>query len=389
MKDSWEVIVVGAGPAGATAARFAAEGGARTLLLEKHPVIGYPLCCAEAISTSGLKRVVEPDPRWINCKIERVHLYGPNGSHAEIYHPEAGFMLERKIFDRALAEKAAEAGAEIRVAHDVIGLIEENDHFAGVIARSHGHERKLTGKVIIAADGIESQVAFMAGLKAALKPSQIHSAYQYLISSPEIAPETLEFHLGTRIAPGGYIWLFAKRESLANVGIGVCPTKTPKKKAMQLLDEFVRRRFGRFAIIERMTGGVPTYLPDLPLYKGNILLAGDAARVVDSLSGAGIANALLSGMLAGQTASAMAKGQGDGDDYQKAFCRIKEKELNFYRRCRQLFLKLNDKDMETILRFADDMFSGRTIEGINPVEIVKKILLSYPRLMTLGRHLLF
>jgi len=389
MKDSWDVIVVGAGPAGSTAARFAAEGGARTLLLEKHPVIGYPLCCAEAISTSGLRRVVEPDPRWINCKIERVHIYGPNDSHAEIYHPDAGYILERKIFDRALAEKAAEAGAEIRVAHDVIGLIEGKAGFEGVVARNNGHERKLHGRVVIAADGIESQVAIMAGLKAALKPSQVHSAYQYLVSSPEIAPETLEFHLGTQFAPGGYIWLFAKGGRLANVGIGVCPTKTPKKKAAQFLDEFVRRRFGKIGIIERMTGGVPTYLPDLPLHKKNILLAGDAARVIDSLSGAGIANALLSGMLAGQTAAAMAKGEGDGKAYQDAFYRIKEKELNFYRRCRQLFLKLNDKDIETILRFADDMFSGRTIEGINPVEIVRKILLSYPRLMTLGRHLLF
>ncbi len=389
MKDSYDVIVVGAGPAGSTAARFAAAEGARTLLLEKHPAIGYPLCCAEAISTTGLTRVVDPDPRWINCKIEHVHLYGPNDSHAEIYHPDAGYMLERKIFDRALAEHAADAGADIRVGHDVVSLIEGKNGYEGVIARIDGHERKLHAKVIIAADGIESQVAVAAGMKATLKPSQVHSAYQYLIGSPEIAPETLEFHIGTQVAPGGYIWLFAKGGSLANVGIGVCPTKTPKKKAVRYLDEFVARRFRRFAIIERMTGGVPTYIPELPLHKKNLLLAGDAARVIDSFSGAGIANALLSGKLAGQTAAAMAGGESDGKAYQSAFYQIKEKELNFYRRCRQLFLKLNDKDMETILRFVDDLFSGRTIEAVNPMEIVRKILLSYPRLMTLGRHLLF
>lgn len=389
MNDSYDVIVVGGGPAGTTAAKFAAENGAKTLLLEKHPSIGYPLCCAEAISTSGLKRVVEPDPRWISSKVERIHLYGPNNSHVEIYHPDAGFVLERKIFDRRLAEMAANAGAEIRVAHDVIGLIDGDSGFAGVVARSNGKEIKLKAKVIVAADGIESKIAMTAGLKAVLKPSQVHSALQYLIAAKGIDPETLEFYMGNEIAPGGYIWLFAKGDGLANVGIGVCPSKTPKKKAIDYLDEFIRRRFDKFAILERMTGGVPTYLPELPLYKKNLLLAGDAGRVIDSLSGAGIANALLSGKLAGETAAAMVAGIKTGKDYQDEFNAVKGKELDFYRRCRQLFLKLNDKDMETILRFADEMFTGKTITGVNPFEVVKKIVFSYPRLLVLSRHLLF
>jgi len=390
MSEQYDVIVVGAGPAGSTAARFAASKKARTLLLEKHPVIGYPLCCAEAISVSGLSQVVKPDPKWIASRIEKVRLFGPGGSRAVISHPNAGFVLERKIFDRSLAEMAARAGADVLVGIDVTDLITKHDgRVIGVAGAGNGRKLEFYARTIIAADGVESQIALKAGLPTLLKPGQLHSAYQYLLSDLDIETETIEFHIGTDIAPGGYIWIFPKEPGLANVGLGICPSKSPRKKAIEYLDEFVARRFSRPKILERMTGAVPSYMPRLPLYKDNILLAGDAGRVVDSLTGAGIANALLSGKLAGETAAVMAQNGAGGQAYAEAFYKIKQKELKFYYHCREVFLKMTNDDFASVLEFTQDILGDRNVTAINPFEVIKKILLAHPRLLKIGRHLLF
>jgi digeranylgeranylglycerophospholipid reductase len=390
MSEKYDVIVVGAGPAGSTAAKFAASGGAKTILLEKHPVIGYPLCCAEAISVMGLNQVVKPNPKWIAAKIERVRLFGPDGAKARIIHPDAGFVLERKIFDRDLAELAAKAGAEVRVSADVRDLIyNRNGKLAGIKGEINGKQAEILGKVIIAADGVESEIAVKAGINSVLRPEQMHSAYQYLLADIDIKLETLEFYFGTEIAPGGYIWVFPKGDGLANVGIGICPSKSPRKKAIEYLNEFIESRFKRYTILERMTGGVPSFVAELPLYKDNLLLAGDAARLVDSLTGAGIANALLSGKIAGQTAAAMVAEGISGQRYEKEFFQLKQKELKFYLYCREIFLKLTDEDFISILKFTDDMFGDKGVTAINPFAVVKKIILAHPRLLKLGRHLIF
>jgi digeranylgeranylglycerophospholipid reductase len=389
MNKAYDVIVVGAGPAGSLAAKHAALGGVSTLLIEKHPVIGCPVCCAEAISTTGLTNIVEPDPRWICSEIERVRLHGPGNSKAGIYHPKAGFVLERKIFDRAMAEQAAIAGADVKVGVDALDIIRGNNgDISGVVADDNGRSVEIGAKVVIAADGVESQIACRAGLNPVLKPKDIHSSYQYLIGGIELEPRTLEFYFGNETAPGGYIWVFGKGGGLANVGLAIMPTKSPHKKAVEYLDEFIARRFSRYKIIERMTGGVPTYMEALPLYKDNLLLCGDAARVIDSLTGAGIANALLSGKLAGQTAARMVREGISGEFYRKEFLKIKGRELKFYYLCRQIYLKLSDDDVVNILRFVDDIFGEKEITGINPFEVITKIIMSHPKLLTLGRHLL-
>lgn len=389
MAETYDVIVVGAGPAGSVSAKYTAVGGAKTLLLEKHPVIGYPLCCAEAISKSGLENIVEPDPRWIATKIEKAKLFSPSGKEVTVYHPDAGYVLERKIFDRWLAQHAAKAGAEIRVGVDVTGLLRDRDgKIVGVIACENGRQMEILSKIVIAADGIESQIALKAGIRTLLKPGQLQSAYQYLLADIDIEPDTIEFYLGNSVAPGGYIWVFGKGDGIANVGIGICPTKSPKKKAIGYLDEFITRRFTRYQILEKMAGGVPSYINDVQLYKDNVLVIGDAARVVDSLTGAGIANALLSGKIAGVTVAEMVTNGIKADVYQKEFYRLKQKELKFYYYCHDIYMKLTDDDFELIFKFIYDVFNGKTVTAINPFDVVKNILLSHPRLLKLGRHLL-
>lgn len=393
MVERFDCIIVGAGPAGSIAAKTLAENGVEVLLLEKHPRIGLPLTCAEAISFSGLKRLVTPDPEWISTHIHRALLVSPSHKELLLRHPDAGFVLNRKIFEMKLVEQASSLGACVKVNSCALGLLSgKRDGFYGVKVSDNGNSKKYGAKVIIGADGVESWVARWAGMDSSLPLGRIESCAQYLLGEVEVEPDRLEFHLGRSLAPGGYAWVFPKGKDSANVGLAVTPDRT-ERKAKDFLDRFVKKRFPSYRILESHMGGVPCYDRHLSLVKQNVLLVGDAGRLVDSLSGAGIANALLSGRIAGEVVSQFLKnGKSSFDDlrkYEDRFLKEKGGELRFYSYCRAIFLKMTDEDMDDVVSFLKDYFGERPITSLQPISLVKTILKSNRRLLRLLRHLVW
>ncbi len=393
MDQKFDCIVVGAGPAGSMAARTLAESGMSVLLLEKHPQVGLPVACAEAISVSGLDRFVEPDPEWISTRIHRALLVSPSNKKVIIRHPRAGFVLDRKIFDRRLAEEASSSGVEVKVNCPAVGLLShQHDGFYGVRALDNGTEKEYGARVIIGADGVESWVARWAGVDSSVKLGQIESCAQSLLGDVDVEEDRMEFYLGESVAPGGYAWVFPKGKRTANVGLAVTPDRT-RKKARVLLDGFLQKRFSGFRVIESTMGGVPAFDRKKSLVKKNVLLIGDAGRLVDSLSGAGISNALLSGKIAGEVASRFIKEGGSSFStlkrYEERLLKEKGSELRFYSYSRAIFLKLTDEDMDAAVCFLKDYFEGRVVTGIEPIALIKAILKSNLRLLRLLKHLVW
>lgn len=300
----FDVIVVGAGPAGSIAARTAARHGARTLLLERDPVIGTPVRCGEAIATRNLKRFVELQPRWIAAEVEGAILYAPNGSGVTITSKDTtGIILERSLFDRYLAETAAEAGAEVLTRADVNGLVVEDRRVAGVTYTRFGKRQTVPAKVVIGADGVESRVGRWAGLHTQLRSSDLESAYQFYLAGIEYDSRFCHFYLGDEVALGGYVWVFPKSEKVASVGIGVCVRDCEAGTAYRKLKEFIDRHYGSASIVGEMAGGVPVSKPMKAPYSDGLLLAGDAARHCNPLTGGGIATGMMAGFHAGETAA--------------------------------------------------------------------------------------
>ena len=93
MKKEYDIIVVGAGPAGSMAARFAAEQGVSVLMLEKDRDIGYPVRCGEAISKVGVEEFIPPDDKWIAAKISKFSFNAPDGTEVILDFGEAGYVL--------------------------------------------------------------------------------------------------------------------------------------------------------------------------------------------------------------------------------------------------------------------------------------------------------
>ncbi len=315
--EEFDVLVVGAGPSGSTAARHAALGGARTLMIEKRTEIGTPVRCGEGVAKRWLDEVgLEPSKAFIAHEVDGAKVVAPDGTTLVVDEAragnECGYILERDLFDRHLAKLAAKAGAEIRIRTSAVGLLQEDGRVVGARLQGMQGGYDVRAKVVIGADGIESQVGRWAGLERPLKTRDIDACLQYTIVGVDGDPNLNEFYLGS-CAPGGYAWVFWKDRDTANVGLGVNLSKLKDKAETKgYLDRFIAAHphLARGEVLEEVAGMVTVSLPLERTGMPGLLLVGDAARFIDPVTGGGILNGCLSGKYAGELAAEAVK---DGD----------------------------------------------------------------------------
>lgn len=364
---NYDVIVVGAGPAGSSTARYSALGGAKTLLLDKKVNVGEPVRCGEFIPANselqnffspakkGIEELFNFPSNLITQKIEIVHLFSPAGKLYEF--PLDGYTVERKWFDKYLVEEASKAGAIIKTGEKVIRL-EENR----VVTEKETYETK----VIIGADGPSSMVAHCAGLPL---NDEYALCAQYVMDDLAIEPEVMVMYSG-KIAPGAYAWIIPKGKTCANVGVGIRRRFAGQVPLRGLLEYFVdgfpytKDKFLKGRIVSFVTGLVPTGGSFKQTVKNNVLLVGDAAGQVLPITGGGIPTAMLCGRIAGKVVSGYLLGQCKLSDYEELW--RKELGKNFFfiwRRCKrfewllysnlalELFLKvLGKKGIEKLIK---------------------------------------
>lgn len=366
MKSSYDVLVIGAGPAGSIAARTAAEKGLDVLLIEKRQEIGDPVRCAEGASKEYLRKHVGIDKRWVCADLKGSRIYSPDGTEVEMSEEvagaEVGFVIERKVFDRALAEQAAKAGAEVRVKTRATGLIIENDFVKGARLMHLGKEYDVRAKIVIGADGVESKVGRWAGIDTSLKPIDIETCAQYLVTDAGIDQQYCEFYIGNEIAPGGYVWVFPKGEGKANVGIGVLGNKTGKFKPRPIdyLNTFMEKRFPDAKIIEMVFGGVPVSGCIEKTSANGLMLVGDAARQSDPITGGGILNAMEAGQMAGEAAyEAISAGDVSlkklEELYEKRWRPTLGHAINMSLIVKNCFIDLTDEDLNSLAHSLKDV----------------------------------
>jgi digeranylgeranylglycerophospholipid reductase len=366
MKDRYDVLVIGAGPAGSIAAKTAAEKGLDVLLIEKRQEIGDPVRCAEGVNKEYLKKHVQIDPQWICADLKGSYIFSPDGTKIEMAEEisggEVGYVLERKIFDRALAEQAAKAGAEVRVKTRATGLIIEDDFVKGARLMHLGKEYEVRANIVIGADGVESKVGRWAGIDTSLKPIDIETCVQYLVAGMDIDQEFCEFYVGNEIAPGGYVWVFPKGEGKANVGIGIIGSKMGKFKPrpVDYLDKFMQEKFPDAHIVEMVFGGVPVSGSIEKTSANGLMLVGDAARHSDPITGGGILNAMDAGKLAGEAAyEAISAGDVSLEKleevYEKRWRETVGHAIDMSLIVKNCFIDLTDEDLDSLAHSLKDV----------------------------------
>ncbi|WP_067260271.1 NAD(P)/FAD-dependent oxidoreductase [Methanobrevibacter cuticularis] len=386
-----DVLVIGAGPAGSTAAKHAALGGAKVILVEKKSEIGAPKRCAEGVSKEGLKLLgIEPDPRWAVKEIDGIRLVAPNGTDVwlndEIKLPEAGYILERKVFDKFMAMDAGRAGADIKIKTLAKGMRKEGSGYV-VTCETMGELFEIKAKIIIAADGPESHVGRWAGIKTGTKAKNMESGVQFEMCNVEMEdPDVLEFYFGS-LAPGGYAWIFPKGNDIANVGLAVIATETDKTAYQYLLDFVDNCPATKNAkAVELNIGGDPVGGMIKQMSDDNVLVVGDAAGQVNPLTGGGIISGMTCGMFAGKVAAEAITEKDYSAKRLSAYDKKCQEELgsklNKYLKVKDYLSSLSDSELDSIA----DAFQNVEFEEISTTELIKKLIKVSPKaLLKLGK----
>lgn len=326
--DKWDVIVVGAGPAGATAAWKLAEGGRRVLLLERAAVLPRYKPCGGGIPASVTRYVSGLDPdAFSDLSVTRLrHSWkGKNTVLADMTtgdgQPSPVWMVQRPQFDRWLVDKAEAAGAQVLIGVKVNGLTV--DDAAGEVrvtaTTSDGAKTTWRASHVIGADGAKGVVGASAGLRLQ-KRFAIAREIEIPFAGgtddgrwhPQLEPGAAYLEYGA--VKNGYAWIFPKRNCLS-VGAGLLMPKDPGEGERRGTGEMLRAAID-LLLRSVGLGPVPTgddaprlWAHPIPFWTGTeplqtpgdparVLLVGDAAGVVQPLFGEGIQYALRTGDLA-------------------------------------------------------------------------------------------
>jgi len=302
---AWDVLIIGAGPAGSKAAETAANGGASVLLVDRRAEIGVPVQCAEFLHRKVVHQLDLPDDivaQEVDAMVTHVH----GGEDSRMRVP--GCILNRMNFDKLLVQRAIEAQAQVRLAAKVDEPLRSDD---GGIIGAMVEGVKVMAKVIIGADGPNSTVGGWIGRRN----KKLLLAVNCHVRIHEPSTET-EVFLHPDF-PGGYGWLFPKGES-GNLGVGVNRDMGGKtKEALSSLWKMVEERVGpRSASV---SGHIPVGGPR-DMVKDNVILVGDAAGLTHPITGGGIHQAVECGALAGKGVAGFVNGDEGALDRYKNEC---------------------------------------------------------------------
>src|SRR3989442_7099155 len=158
----YDVVVVGDGPVGSSAARCAGMGGCNTLMIEKRQEIGSPVRCGEGIARHYLEDCAIPyESKWVAQEVKGAKIISPCGNVLRIDEKhagnEVGIVLERDAFDKACAKLAAKAGAEIWVKATAVGLLKDNGRVTAGRVKRLEEEFNIEADCVVAADAYASQ----------------------------------------------------------------------------------------------------------------------------------------------------------------------------------------------------------------------------------------
>ncbi|MCK4781353.1 geranylgeranyl reductase family protein [Candidatus Parcubacteria bacterium] len=308
-----DVIIVGAGPAGTSTATFLGKKGYDVLLLEKEKFPRDKIC-GDGIGPTSLKYLKEMgiyDELFKEFQIiNSALLSSPSGNEVNVKIPGSkALIIPRKKLDYILVKHSVKSGVELIEKFEVKEPLVENDKIIGIKGIYRNKEEIIKSKIVVAADGTHSIIGKRLtekGRKSKNRYSAI--AIRTYFDNVEDLKDCAEIHYEKSILPG-YGWIFPINETSANVGIAMNYKRYKKqnKTIIQLFydfinnNEYAKRKLKNAKMRQPLSGWMLSYDAHLnKKYHSGVLFVGDAASLVDPLSGEGIANALLSGKLAAQ-----------------------------------------------------------------------------------------
>jgi len=402
-QNDYDVIVVGAGPAGSTTARFIAKEGFKVKILDARQHIGIPVRCGEAIGKETINDILKIGvPKdALRTEVTGIRVFSPALKKIDYrLSSGGGYVVDRRIFDKELLVGAALEGADVQLNTRVTGISIDKDKGVTLKANHNGKEITETAKVVVGADGLYSIIARETGLAEPIDAKDLDTSIGYEMAGLEIdEPTMLDLYMGNEVAPRGYVWIFPKSENTANVGIGV-GVGFAKKSVKEYLDDFIHKhpllkeRFKNAKIIEERVGAIPVGGELEKLATDRVLLVGDAARQVNPLTGGGIAYGMEAGkMISDSLVEAFEKEKFNENflrqKYEKLWQSAYGKSFSLGKRARKVLDVITDQQMENIVETFDGEDLVKAVRGRwNQIKLGAKLMKKDPSLVKLLREVL-
>jgi geranylgeranyl reductase family protein len=400
--SSRQLVVVGAGPAGAVTALFAARSGLDVLLIDKRRFPRDKIC-GDAIARKSLGVVRELGVDYsdaIREPVSRAVLSSPAGHRIDVDlstrdEPAPHLVCRREFFDDVLV-RAARSRLDVWEDTSVTDLVRDGSKVRGVVCRRDGVDHEVRAGAVVGADGYNSIVARRLGVYS--HDPRWYVATRGYYRGLDVAPQTVEVHFVNETLPG-FLWIFPTGDGIANVGLGLVHSDIKKRRvrlrdvheAVLSLPRF-RARFARASRIGDVHGwNLPT--PDFSrtLSGDGFLLAGDAAGLVDPFSGEGIGNAVVSGQVAAAMSEEMLRGGSSAPYTARLRDAIDASEIRLHYRLRDMarHARLIDVLVGRAAAHPDVLSWIREMTVAGNTEATKRALLSpltYARLWMRGRR---
>ena len=305
----YDIIISGSGPSGSIAGEITAKSGLKVIIFERHklePRFGKP--CGGSVPKHVWDEFNIPPNNNSERKIFGNMLSAPSNEEFVLKsEPHFGWNVKRSVFDKYLADRSLDAGAEIIENSFVKDVIIKNDFIKGVMVKTPDGIKEFKANITIAADGVGSKIVPRAGLRKQWTRDQLGYCGVAFVEGYKGHDGDFSnnlFYLSNEIAPNAYAWVFPFSEDLANVGLGLFKTKG---NPMEYLHKFlkwprIKKQFDSPKITWKSNFPIPIQGISKNLFTNGFMSVGDAAGFVSPVIGEGISYGMTSGKLAAQTA---------------------------------------------------------------------------------------
>ncbi len=387
VKAEYEVIIVGAGPAGLSAGRALLKGKCNdVLLIDKIAPWEHPIPCAEGVGKLGFSEAGTVLPSWIRQEITTATFHAPGGGEISYTDKNGGYIINRSLMQHDIAIELICGGITGLFSFRVSEIERASEERWSVIGADGSIFR---ARVVIDASGPVN--CFGKNERIAAKPADLEPAYFVWVEECDIPTDRVHIYAGQKTAPGGYAWVFPRDKGQANIGIVIGRAHLGSVNLREILDDFLKKHYPSVRIVKRFAGSIPCGgRSSLPMAIPGFIKAGDAASTVNPISRAGISEAMLSGKLAGEAALAMLEAGTKKE--QKAAVEMYQKTWNQMRGSRHRKLA---KVKDALLSVPDEDYDrgAEVLAAIPQAEmtmsrIFRASLGRFPRLVWAMRHLM-
>ena len=378
-KREYDLIVVGAGPAGSSAAYAAAKNGIKVALLEKEENV------AQTVRTSGVTWIDYAKEFGIpeDCynPIRTYNFCSPNNTVSITDNkPKAAVLDVRKTY-RFLADMAKKNGAEIFVNTNVTNVITENGSIVGVKASSSNSEMIFHARMLIDASGFQSAVSKSLGLVKQWERFGVGAEYEAEVEN--VKSDTWWLMVGQMYSPAGYAWIFPLGKNIVRIGVGVGKPESDVDPT-QRLDELIEKGAGPIKDLGKITkkefhyGLIPNEGLSRKTVYDNLILVGDTAGMANPLVLEGIRYAIKYGRVAGDVASKAIK-SGDTSEkalqyYEEIWKKEIESKIKSAHKVQARWLELSDSEWDKEIDIISNLTADEFLDFVRADFTISKLV---------------